>query len=217
MATIAHIRPSVRLSVTTKLDGIPSWSLPAGKTCPGAATATVCNGCYAKTGNYRFPSVKAPREHNREDWKRDAWVDDMVAMLDNHRYFRWFDSGDMYKPALAWKIAAVIKLTPWVKHWLPTQSWSIAAFSDALEFIQTLPNVVVRYSAKHVDQPIQAKHSSVVISESFTGDGVKVCEAYQHDGKCNGCRACWDSNVSVIAYPAHGVSMAKHIAMKVAA
>ena len=213
---MAILAQGVRVSRTSKLDGIMSWSLPAGRSCPGAATASVCKGCYAKTGNYRFANVKAPREFNMIDWRRDGWVDDMVAFLDNHRYFRWFDSGDMYKPALAWKIAAVIKLTPWVKHWLPTQSWSIDAFRDPLEFIQTLPNVVVRYSAKHVDQPIPAKHSSVVISEGFTGEAF-ICGAYQREGKCSGCRACWDSNVAVIAYPAHGVSMAKHIAGRIAA
>jgi hypothetical protein len=54
-------------------------------------------------GNYRFPNVKQPRESNQKDWKRDAWVADMVAELDNDRYFRWFDSGDVYSLKLAEK------------------------------------------------------------------------------------------------------------------
>ena len=56
MAILAH---GVRVSRTSKLDGIMSWSLPAGRSCPGAATASVCAGCYAKTGNYRFANVNA--------------------------------------------------------------------------------------------------------------------------------------------------------------
>ena len=106
----------IRISKTSKLDGINSWSLEAGATCPGANNASVCNGCYAKQGNYRYPNVKAPRFENKKDWKRTDWVDDMAKALDNQRYFRWFDSGDMYKPELARKILEVCKRTPWVNH-----------------------------------------------------------------------------------------------------
>ncbi|MHA2047852.1 MAG: GP88 family protein [Candidatus Thorarchaeota archaeon] len=98
-----------------------SWSLQALTTCPGSKDTNgelvdACKGCYATTGNYRFPNVKAPREHNQEDWQRDSWVDDMVAELDNDRYFRWFDSGDMYHIKLAHKMLEVMQRTPWVKH-----------------------------------------------------------------------------------------------------
>jgi len=91
----------VKISVTSKLDGIKSWSLQALDTCPASKNADgtlvdACKGCYATTGNYNYPNVKAPRAHNREDWQRLEWVDDMVKALQDSRYFRWFDSGDMY-------------------------------------------------------------------------------------------------------------------------
>jgi hypothetical protein len=41
------------------------------------------------------------------------WVDDMVSELDSDRYFRWFDSGDVYDIRLARKIYEVMKRTPW--------------------------------------------------------------------------------------------------------
>ena len=90
----------MKISVTSKLDGIRSWSLQALDTCPGSIAAPgelvdACKGCYATTGNYRFENVKAPRRHNREDWQRMAWVDDMVDALGKDTHFRWFDSGDM--------------------------------------------------------------------------------------------------------------------------
>ncbi len=69
----------IRISVTSKLDGIRSWSLQARDTCPGAIGADACKGCYATQGNYRYPNVKAPRIENREDWKRDEWEDEMVS------------------------------------------------------------------------------------------------------------------------------------------
>ena len=77
----------IRLSKTSKLDGIRSWSLEALDTCPGSIEngelVDACKGCYATTGNYRFSNVKAPRLENKEDWKRLEWVDDMVKALDS--------------------------------------------------------------------------------------------------------------------------------------
>lgn len=214
----------VKISKTSKLDGIRSWSLQAGDTCPASYNADgslvdACKGCYAKTGNYRFTNVKAPREHNREDWQRDSWVQDMVRELDSDRYFRWFDSGDMYALKLAEKILLVMQLTPWVKHWLPTRMHKFPKFAGVLARMASLPNVSVRPSSDSVTgEFIPSLHGSVIIPDADNVPaGVSVCGAYSRDGKCGGCRACWDKSVAVIAYPAHGKSMAKVIRLKVVA
>jgi len=91
-----------KISVTSKLDGIRSWSLQALDTCPGSIESPgvlvdACKGCYATTGNYVFANVKAPREFNRLDWERFAWVDDMVNELAHDTHFRWFDSDDFVR------------------------------------------------------------------------------------------------------------------------
>lgn len=206
----------IKLSKTSKLDGIMSWSLQAIDTCPGSSDGKgglveACQGCYATTGNYRFANVKKPREFNREDWKRDDWIDDMVQALDSSRYFRWFDSGDMYDLSLANKILAVMKATPWVKHWLPTRMHKFIKFQHTIDAMQELPNVVVRLSSDSVTgQTIPGQNTSTIFSDTLPV-GATECKAYQHDGKCNGCRACYDKTVSVIAYKAHGVKMAKVI------
>ena len=206
----------IKLSKTSKLDGILSWSLQALDTCPASKNkdgtlVDACKGCYATTGNYNFPNVKAPRIHNREDWKRDDWIDDMVKALDSSRYFRWFDSGDMYDLSLANKILAVMQLTPWVKHWLPTRMHKFIKFQHTIDAMQELPNVVVRFSSDSVDGSIIPGITTSTIFSSDLPKGATECKAYQHDGKCNGCRACYDKTVSVIAYKAHGVKMAKVI------
>ncbi len=208
----------VKISVTSKLDGIKSWSLQALDTCPASKNADgslvdACKGCYATTGNYNYPNVKAPRAHNREDWQRLEWVDDMVQALQDSRYFRWFDSGDMYTIGLAEKILEVMQRTPWVKHWLPTRMHKFPKFRGVLTEMQALDNVMVRFSSDSVTgQFIDGLHGSVIVP---TIDDVtpkmQACNAYQHGGKCNGCRACWDKSVPLIAYPAHGVKMAKVI------
>jgi hypothetical protein len=208
----------IKISKTSKLDGILSWSLQAVDTCPGAIESPgvlvdACKGCYATTGNYNYPNVKAPRLSNREDWQRLEWVDDMVKAIDSSRYFRWFDSGDVYSLGLAEKILEVMTRTPWCKHWLPTRMHKFPKFKQVLQSMQRLDNVSVRFSSDSVTgQFIPGLHGSVIVptSEDAT-DRMTLCKAYEHDGKCSGCRACWDKSVDLIAYPAHGVKMNKVI------
>jgi hypothetical protein len=213
----------VRISVTSKLDGIRSWSLQAIDTCPGSIAAPgelvdACKGCYATTGNYNYPNVKAPRLHNREDWQRLDWVDDMVKALDSDRYFRWFDSGDVYTLGLAEKILEVMRRTPWCKHWLPTRMHKFPKFRMVLEAMQALPNVMVRYSADSIDGSyIQGLHGSVIGPDAATyteTQDSKLCRAYEHEGKCSGCRQCWNKSIPLICYPAHGAKMMRVIKIK---
>lgn len=214
----------MKISVTSKLDGIRSWSLQALDTCPGSIAAPgelvdACRGCYATTGNYRFENVKAPRRHNKEDWQRITWADDMVRELDKDRFFRWFDSGDMYTLALAEKILDVMKRTPWVNHWLPTRMYKFPKFRQVLAEMQALPNVSVRFSSDSITgQYTKGLHGSVIVpTAADIKRGMTLCRAYENEGKCNGCRACYDKKVKVIAYPAHGKQMQKVIKIKLAA
>jgi hypothetical protein len=206
----------IKLSKTSKLDGILSWSLQALETCPASknkdgSLVDACKGCYATTGNYRFANVRKPREFNREDWKRDDWVSDMVKALDSSRYFRWFDSGDMYDLSLANKILAVMKATPWVKHWLPTRMHKFIKFQHTIDAMMSLDNVVVRFSSDSVQGEIINGQTTSTIFSDTVPEGALECKAYEHEGKCNGCRACYNKDVKVIAYKAHGVKMAKVI------
>lgn len=207
----------IKLSKAAKMP-CRSWSLQALDTCPGSkakdgSLVEVCQGCYATQGNYRFSNVKAPREHNREDWKRPEWVDDMVSELDSDRYFRWFDSGDMYDLRLARKILEVMQRTPWVKHWLPTRMHKFEKFRGIIAEMNRLSHVVVRLSGDNIIRSgdtipttIEAPISVVVSSPSVAGNAT-VCEAYTRDGKCGNCRACWDKDNAIIAYPVHGKKM----------
>lgn len=206
----------VKLSVTSKLDGIKSWSLNALDTCPGSVShkgelVAACSGCYATTGNYRFGNVRAPREHNKEDWQREDWVDDMVAALHGEAYFRWLDSGDLYDVRLARKVLAVMQATPWVQHWLPTRMYKFAKFRPVLNDMRALPNVAVRFSSDSVTGEFTpgVHGSTIITAREAAPTSVKVCEAYEHGGKCSGCRACWDKSIPVIAYVAHGRKMQK--------
>lgn len=215
---------AINISKTSKLDGVRSWSLQARETCPGSIDANTgelvaaCAGCYAVGGNYRFANVKAPREENREDWKRDAWVGDMVAALRNDRYFRWFDSGDVYDIRLARKILEVMRATPDVQHWLPTRMHKFAKFKGILAAMAALPNVMVRPSSDSVTGEFtRGVHGSTIVPDTAPREGVTLCHAATNAGKCGPCRACYSKDVPVIGYLAHGRTMSKVVKLALAA
>ena len=207
----------IKLSKTSKLDGIKSWSLQALDTCPGSKNADgslvdACSGCYATTGMYNFPNVKAPRLDNKEDWKREDWAADMIKALKKEKYFRWFDSGDMYALELANKIYTIMEATPHVKHWLPTRMAKFPKFNTILSKMQALPNVMVRFSSDSVMGQYTKEHGSVIVPTlADVNANMSPCLAYESDGKCNGCRKCYDKEIPVIAYIAHGKKMQKFI------
>ena len=213
----------VKLSKTSKL-GTKSWSLQALETCPGSKAADgslvpACSGCYATTGMYHFGAVKAVRADNKADWKRDGWTADMVKALSKDKHFRWFDSGDMYSLELAEKMYQIMVNTPNTKHWLPTRMHKFPKFQAIIAKMQALDNVMVRPSSDAVDGTYtKGVHGSTILPEGApVPDGVVVCNAPNQDGKCMDCRACYDKQVPVIGYVAHGRKMAKVIRLAVAA
>ena len=212
---------AVRISKTAKLDNVKSWSLQALETCPGSLNeegnlVDACSGCYATTGNYVMGHVKKPRAENKEDWKREEWVSDMEIELAKSKWFRWFDSGDMYSLKLAKKMLQLMKATPNTKHWLPTRMGKFIKFQPILAEMQELPNVMVRFSSDSiVGEFTSGLHGSVIIPDAESAPaGVTICEAYDREGKCSSCRACYDKDIAVIAYPQHGRKMRKLFKMK---
>jgi hypothetical protein len=209
-----HLDYLNRLTETSKLDGIKSWSLEALKTCPGSRInkklVPGCSGCYATVGNYRFINVKKVRRNNKLVWRSPGWVSYMVSHMDNMHYFRWFDSGDCYSKRLLKKIYQIMKLTPWVKHWFPTKMYKFGPMREILDRMNQLKNVVVRFSSDDIDGTyIPGLHGSVIIPDKFFPTNAFICRAYKNNGTCNGCRACWNKKIKVIAYVAHGKKILK--------
>jgi len=205
----------MKISKVGKLNS-RSWSLEALETCPASKGSDgelvpACKGCYAVGGNYRFKNVKEARSHNKKDWKRSEWVADMIEELDSDRYFRWFDSGDMYSLALAERMYEICKATPWTKHWIPTRMHKFKKFRDVIDRLNALDNVVVRLSSDGINGEIieEAKYSSTIIPFIDSVTVATICNAPLQDGKCKKCRLCWDKSTKVIAYAGHGAKMKK--------
>lgn len=207
----------VKLSKTSKL-GTKSWSLQAFETCPGArndngAEVDACRGCYARAGMYHFGAVKAVRALNKSDWKRADWTTDMINALRKEKHFRWFDSGDMYSLSLARKMYAIMAALPNTQFWLPTRMAKFAKFKSIIADMQALPNVMVRFSSDSINgEYTPGVHGSTIIpTVNDATDDMFVCGAYDNDGKCGTCRACYNKDIPIIAYPAHGKTMKKII------
>lgn len=211
---------TVRLSNTSKL-GVKSWSLQAVKTCPAAIDkngnlVAACSGCYATSGNYRFSNVQAPRLYNQIAWESQDFVEKFVEELQNERFFRWFDSGDMYSLKLAEKIFKIMQLTPHVKHWLPTRMHKFPKFASIIRQMASLENVVVRLSSdsingEKVNSQLVDTNSTILDQSSLDNldKSIFVCKAFEQDGKCLTCKACYDKGVKTIGYVGHGVTMKK--------
>lgn len=220
--------PKISQTSKMKIRGakVGSWSLPAGPSCPGSVIdgkiAEVCAGCYAKKGMYRFPTVKGVREYNKDDYKKDDWVERMVKQVSKYDYFRWFDSGDIESAMLAIKIAHVIELTPSTKHWLPTRSDKIPqikahiiANPNLIHFpgsgtIQNYKNVAVRLSADNIglDKPERPGVNSYVIRHSDLFEaakrGIHLCPVTAPGStqkSCDTCTMCYTNNP--VAYMLH--------------
>lgn len=219
----------VKLSKTSKL-GTYSWSLQARETCPGSVdadgvTVPACAGCYAVSGFYRMKPVIKVRKNNRKEWQAETFVQDMIAALRHERYFRLFDSGDFYHVDLVKKWFDICEALPDTKFWIPTRSHKVAKLALWIHKLAALPNVSVRYSADSVDGTYDAAlHGSVIYSDNTQLDLRDVvsglvypCPAYtdEHGGKCLACRQCYDKQIPVIAYRAHGLKMKKVIRLAV--
>ena len=221
----------VTLAQTGKMP-CASWSLQAVETCPGAwdsngGLVAACQGCYATTGRYLMEMAKRPRRQNKQDWQHPMFVPAFIDELNRpvlsgkragapaHPLFRWFDSGDMYDLRLAEKLYRIMLGTPNTRHWLPTRMWKFPKFDEVISRMEALSNVVVRRSSDSITGGrVPGRNTSTIIPTSDTEvpAHVSVCGAYQRDGKCGECRACWDKDVAVIAYPAHGQVMQKLVA-----
>ena len=181
--------------------GLPAWECKTGAKLvkvPGS----VCAGCYALKGNYaRFPEIKKSQYKRLASISRPEWVKAMAVVINSkavsqHGYFRWHDAGDLQSPEHLQKIFEVCKLTPKVKHWMPTRE---AQFLKDIDPEEVPDNLIIRMSSHMIDQgPVTFwPHTSTV------GSSTRTCPAPDQGGKCGSCRTCWNKEIPNIEYGKH--------------
>ena len=181
--------------------GLPAWECKTGAKLvkvPGS----VCAGCYALKGNYaRYPEIKKSQYKRLASISQPEWVQAMAVVINSkavaqHGYFRWHDAGDIQSPEHLQKIFEVCKLTPKVKHWMPTRE---AQFLKDIDPAQVPDNLIIRMSSHMIDQgPVTFwPHTSTV------GSSTRTCPAPDQGGKCGDCRSCWNKEIPNIEYGKH--------------
>ena len=187
------------LSAPNKMPG-PSINLPAWNCVTGlklqAVKNSVCAGCYAMKGRYRFPNVREAMDKRLAALKDPRWIDAMVTLISGEPWFRWHDSGDIQSPEHLKNIFEVCKRTPDTQHWMPTREVKFLKLIDP----DAVPkNLIIRISSHMIDQgPV--KHwpwTSTVVTSG------KTCPAQEQGNQCKDCRQCWDRSVKNIAYTKH--------------
>ena len=187
------------LSKPSKMPG-PAYNLPATQCITGAKLVqipgSVCAGCYALKGRYRFSNVRMALARRLESLKHPRWVEAMTVLIKGEPWFRWHDSGDLQGAAHLKQIFEVCKRTPDTMHWLPTREARILNLMDP-DIIP--PNLIIRMSSHMIDQqPVKFwPWTSTVSTEG------KTCPALDQGNSCRDCRACWDRSVSNVTYPKH--------------
>lgn len=181
-----------------------------------AGYPTACSRCYAYKGHFTYPTVEAANEvrlaayYNVNTWPEKLAHLIKLSVAIGDPYFRWFSSGDLQSAQMLLDIFTVCKLTPEVKHWLPTQERY--TINDALAIDQQPGNLVIRISAPIINgvTPV-APNSSVVLGPMSTDSWVARhavnsqtryhCPAsLRDDYECGDCRACWEGEIKTIAY-----------------
>jgi len=187
------------LSKPSKMPG-PSYNLPAAACITGAKLAkipgTVCYGCYALKGRYRFTNVRLALARRLESLPHPRWVEAMTALISGEEVFRWHDSGDLQSAWHLKRIFEVCNKTPETSHWLPTREAKFLKLMDP----DIIPkNLIIRMSSHMIDQaPVKFwPWTSTVSTGSFT------CPASKQGNECKSCRNCWDRGVSNVVYPKH--------------
>ena len=187
------------LSAPSKMPG-PAYNLPATQCITGSklvnVPGSVCHGCYALKGRYRFPNVQAALNRRLKSLTHPQWIPAMVVLIDNVPFFRWHDSGDLQGAWHLTNIFEVCKLTPGTMHWMPTREAQLLKLMDP-DIIPT--NLIIRMSSHMIDQgPVTFWPWTSTVSTQG-----KTCPAADQGNKCMDCRACWDRSVPNIVYPKH--------------
>jgi len=187
------------LSKPSKMPG-PAFNLPASRCITGAKLVkipgSVCHGCYALKGRYRFSNVQNALERRRKALSSPQWVEAMTVLISGHEFFRWHDSGDLQSLEHLQKIFEVCKRTPSTQHWLPTRE---AQILKQVKPDQVPENLIIRFSSHMIDQgPVSFwPWTSTVVTKN------KTCPAAEQGNACGSCRACWNRDIKNIAYGKH--------------
>lgn len=167
---------------------------------------SVCEGCYARKANYKYPSVMIAHQKREANLGSAEWQAAMILQIEksNTQYFRWHDSGDLQSTGHLKAIVNIALALPQVQFWLPTKEKGMLATAKRAG-LDIPANLTIRLSAAMIDS--EAVNRELTGNVSLVQDKVELqgyhCKAPEQNGKCESCRACWDKSIQTIVYFKH--------------
>ena len=186
----------------SKPSKMPGWSIgiPAKECKTGSKLRQVkgstCYNCYALKGCYVFKVVQDAQYKRLEAIKSPLWVAAMTILINSKKskWFRWHDSGDVQDLNHLNKIYDVCRLTPGIKHWMPTrEAW-------IMDHVPRAPdNLIIRFSVPMIDQEPAGSwpNTSTVVTAGAT------CPSSKQGNQCLDCRNCWNKKIKNVSYGKH--------------
>ena len=194
------------LSQPNKMPGY-SYNLPAQACITGAKLVkipgSVCAGCYALKGRYRFPNVKEALARRLNSLTDPKWIEAMTVLVAHYSlkvpFFRWHDSGDLQSVEHLKNIFEVCKQTPGTLHWLPTREARFLKLMDPDVVPKNLKIVLSDHMNDQARPPSWWPYTSGVT----TSHELVTCPASRQGNKCLDCRKCWDRGTKRVIYGKH--------------
>jgi len=195
----AKVKVRAQLQVSKwniKLGVLPSFSLPALKTCPGK-TEFCSRLCYGLRGRFTRKRMREIYQSNLEASKQADFVERIVygILKTGAEAFRLHVVGDFYSVEYVEKWLEIAGRLPSVKFFGSTRSWRVPELRDIMERFRDLPNVHLRASLdfSHLDKPSDSGRVW-----SIEGKGDPCPHDYSSVENCIACKKCWqtkDSNI----------------------
>lgn len=179
----------------TKLGKIPSFSISAIDSCPGA-TAWCSKACYAVKISNIYKTAKASYESNFNLTKEPDFVKNMnekIAKLTSKGVSacRLHVSGDFYSVKYIYDWIKIAKANPTMTFFGYTHSWSVPNLLAHIGVLRSQPNVILFASVDQSSTTKPPKHWRV----AYAGDKqlnvyTKMIDCLEQTGKVKDCAAC---------------------------
>lgn len=200
------------------------WGLPVSTCAKKEAGCewSTCHpkNCYAQRGQYRFPNVIEAQEARLKNTENPDFTIALTTILNKHKYFRFFDSGDFGNSGIMRSIMKACELAPFTKIHIPTKQYALVEWYKGIWPIPE--NVVIRAGMHVIDvdtdeaEQFTARFDNIAIvskkawTHPYVVNGVMahVCPAARNNPagavRCViDCDWCWHKENETVVFPWH--------------
>jgi len=158
--------------------------------------------CYAKKGNFAFPTVKKHYASNLRYTRYKSFRDHIVLelMVNRAKYVRIHPSGDFYSQKYFDQWVSIANTSPSVQFLAYTRNYDLdtskAPSNFHIYFSIDSSTCFINTTIDHYALVAPQKGSHMELKGSF-----RIC-----DSKCFKCKACWSSKINVL-FPMRGCNI----------